>query len=235
MRCNRDLADPKLSFVVVVRTRSMDQFPSENLPPELDELGKRMSDERPVASNHTLDRVMTRAQGARRTRKSFMWRSSAPRTPRKTIAFAITALLATGGVAATANAGLLDGLLGGNIPLISALVQGGDQSSKKASCDTLGTVSAVANLGDCSSKKGANCNGIGSLVGASVNAGDCSSDSKAANCTSAGNLLALGVNLGDCSNARADSDAAAVEYSTEASTSCTSHALIQLEINLGKC
>ncbi|HEV2776918.1 MAG TPA: hypothetical protein VGV90_15095 [Solirubrobacteraceae bacterium] len=99
-----------MNFRSVVRTRGMDHPQSDNLPPELDELGKRMSMESPVASDRALDRVMTRAQGARRTRKSsLLWRSSAPRAGRKSIAVAVAGVLAMAGLtgmtvmSATAN------------------------------------------------------------------------------------------------------------------------------------
>lgn len=83
----------------------MENFESDNLPPELDELGKRISKERPVASNFALDRVMTRAQGARSARRSsLLWRSSAPRAPKKSIAVGIAALLAMAGMAGAAGA-----------------------------------------------------------------------------------------------------------------------------------
>lgn len=73
-----------------------------------------MSEERPVASDRALNSVMTRAQGARRTRKSsLLWRSSAPRTPRKTITMLFVALLATGSMATASQAAIGDGLLGG--------------------------------------------------------------------------------------------------------------------------
>ena len=130
--------DPQLSFAAVVRIKAMDQFPSENLPPELDELGKRMSEERPVASDRALNSVMTRAQGARRTRKSsLLWRSSAPRTPRKTITMFFVALLATGGMATASQAsllgggggGILDGLLGDD-GLLGGLLGGSDERIK---------------------------------------------------------------------------------------------------------
>ncbi|MGI8728867.1 MAG: hypothetical protein ACR2LK_02550 [Solirubrobacteraceae bacterium] len=94
-----------MRFLVPVRTRGMENFESDNLPPELDELGKRISKERPVASNFALDRVMTRAQGARSARRSsLLWRSSAPRAPKKSIAVGIAALLAMAGMAGAAGA-----------------------------------------------------------------------------------------------------------------------------------
>lgn len=84
----------------------MDQHHSDNLPPELDELGQRMSTESPVASDRTLDRAMTRAQGARRTRKSsLLWRSSAPRAGRKGIAVAVAGVLAMAGMTGVAVMG----------------------------------------------------------------------------------------------------------------------------------
>lgn len=193
---------------------------SDNLPPELDELGKRMRTDRPVASDRALDRVMTRAQGARRTRKtSLLWRSSAPRTPRKTIALVCAALVTTGGMAATANAGLLDTLLGGNIPLVSSLL--GSKAAPAGNCNAGGLVAVGANaLGDCSGKKGTNCSAAGLVaVGANV-LGDCSGkkgSSSLANCSAAG-AVAVGANvLGDCSNAAAEpsSDAAATEYAAD--------------------
>ena len=83
----------------------MDQFNADNLPPDLEEVGKRMSRERPVASDRALRNVMTRAQSAGRTRKfSLLWRSSAPRAPRKAIGFSLVAIVATVGFAGAANA-----------------------------------------------------------------------------------------------------------------------------------
>jgi hypothetical protein len=84
----------------------MDQNHSDNLPPELDELGKRMSMESPVASDRTLDRVMTRAEGARRPRKSsFLWRSSAPRAGRRGLAVAVAGVMAMAGMTGVAVMG----------------------------------------------------------------------------------------------------------------------------------
>ena len=70
-----------------------------------------MSKERPVASDRVLSRVMTRARGAGRARTSLLWRSSAPRPPRRSIAVCVAALLAAGSMTAAATAGPLDGLL----------------------------------------------------------------------------------------------------------------------------
>ena len=65
-----------------------------------------MSTESPVASDRTLDRAMTRAQGARRTRKSsLLWRSSAPRAGRKSIAALVTGVLAMAGMTGVAVVG----------------------------------------------------------------------------------------------------------------------------------
>ena len=72
-----------------------------------------MSEGAPGRRDRALNSVMTRAQGARRTRKSsLLWRSSAPRTPRKTITMFFIALLATGGMA-TASQAAGDDFLGG--------------------------------------------------------------------------------------------------------------------------
>lgn len=83
----------------------MNELPSDNLPPELDELGQRMSKERPVASDPALDRVMTRAQSARRPRKSLLWRSSAPRAGRKSVAALVAGVMAMAGVTGVAVLG----------------------------------------------------------------------------------------------------------------------------------
>lgn len=83
----------------------MNELPSDNLPPELDELGQRMSKERPVASDPALDRVMTRAQSARRPRKSLLWRSTAPRAGRRSIAALVAGVMAMAGVTGVAVLG----------------------------------------------------------------------------------------------------------------------------------
>lgn len=68
---------------------------------ELDEFGRHMSANRPVASERTLERAFTRAQGARRDNATgLMWRSSRPRTPTKAIAAIAATLAAAGGVTA---------------------------------------------------------------------------------------------------------------------------------------
>lgn len=83
----------------------MNELPSDNLPPELDELGQRMSKERPVASDPALDRVMTRAQSARRPRKSLLWRSTAPRAGRRSIAAVVAGVMAMAGMTGVAVLG----------------------------------------------------------------------------------------------------------------------------------
>lgn len=189
----------------------MDHLNTGNLPPELDELGTRLRDERPVASDRQLSRVMRRTEGARGTRKSLLWRSSAPRSPRRTIALAIAALVATGGFTAAASAdGLLGGLLG-NLPLL-----GSTNSLVKSNCSAGGLVAVGAGVGsDCSGKNGANCSAAGVVaVGAGV-LSDCSGGKKgaAANCSAAG-LVSVGLSvLSDCSRDSGPSaDAAEVEY-----------------------
>jgi len=83
----------------------MDKFDSDSLPPELNELGKRVRNERPVPSDRTLDRVMTRAQGARRSPKpSLLWSRTAPQAPKRFLAFCAAAVMATGGMTAVASA-----------------------------------------------------------------------------------------------------------------------------------
>ena len=82
----------------------MDHSHSADLPPELDELGTRMSMGRPVASDCALRHAMTRAQGARGARKSLLWRSDAPRTPKKSIIAGIAAIAATASLAGAATA-----------------------------------------------------------------------------------------------------------------------------------
>jgi len=100
-----------LSFAAAVRKRGMDEFTSEGLPPDLEAIGTRMSAERPVATDVALDRVMTRAKRAIVTpKRSLLWRSTAPRLPRRSISLAVVAALACGGVASTASAGLLSPL-----------------------------------------------------------------------------------------------------------------------------
>lgn len=215
----------------------MDQFPADNLPPELDELGKRMSDERPVASDRTLDRVMTRAQAARPARKSgLLWRSSAPRTPRKTLALVCAALLTTGGMAATANAGLLDNLLGGTI----GNILGSSGAKVTGNCSSTGLIAVGGNVGgDCSGgKKGTNCSAVGA-VSVGLNAlGDCSSSSsssaKGTNCGAVGTIAIAANVLGDCSGANADEDAADAEYT--AVDNCSAVGVIAIGLNvLGDC
>lgn len=109
----------------------MDELHSDNLPPELDELGKRMSTERPVASDRTLDRVMTRAQGARPARKSsLMWRSTAPRVRGKVLALGAGAILAAAGtVGMTTGAAMAQYELGcpAGTQFISVIAEVGDQ------------------------------------------------------------------------------------------------------------
>ena len=160
----------------------MNHSHSDDLPSELDELGRRISDERPVASGRTLDNVMTRAQGARTRRSSLLWRSSAPRTPRKTIAIVVAALFATGGMATAASAnGLLGNLLGGNGLLSSLLGTGGGATGN---CTGNGLVAIGAGIGsDCSgsssthsSSGGNNCTATGAVaIGLSV-LSNCSGD-----------------------------------------------------------
>lgn len=83
-----------------MRIRGMNTFGDDDLlPPDLDELGKRLSAERPVASNDALDRVMTRAQRARSTRSGLFWRTTSARMPKMTAALAATGVLAVGGLA----------------------------------------------------------------------------------------------------------------------------------------
>lgn len=88
----------------------MNRLESDGLPPELNELGERLTAERPVASDHALDRVMSRAQSERQPRKSLLWRSTAPRARRKSLALAIAGVMATGGIGglAVAGAGAVD-------------------------------------------------------------------------------------------------------------------------------
>ena len=69
-----------------------------------------MSTERPVASDCAIDSVMTRAQGARGASKSsLMWRSSAPRAPRKSLALGVAGVLAMAGAAGMASANHIPG------------------------------------------------------------------------------------------------------------------------------
>ncbi|MEJ7826253.1 MAG: hypothetical protein WKF48_12530, partial [Solirubrobacteraceae bacterium] len=84
----------------------MTELPPDNLPPELDELGQRMSKESPVASDRTLDHVMRRAQSARGTRKSsLLWRSSAPRAGKKSVAVVVSGVMAMAGLTGMAVMG----------------------------------------------------------------------------------------------------------------------------------
>ncbi|HEX2725734.1 MAG TPA: hypothetical protein VHN20_07930 [Beijerinckiaceae bacterium] len=88
----------------------MNRLESDDLPPELSELGERLTAERPVADDHALDSVMSRAQSVSRPRKSLMWRSSAPKARRKSLALAIAGVMATAGIGglAVAGAGAVD-------------------------------------------------------------------------------------------------------------------------------
>lgn len=126
----------------------MDQLPADNLPPELDELGLRMSTERPVASDRVLDRAMTRASAANAPRKSsLLWRSTAPRARKKSLALGAAGILAMGGMAGLTMGGAtafhegyphvaecapgtqlvdLDVLIGSGQPILGVVVQIGE-------------------------------------------------------------------------------------------------------------
>jgi hypothetical protein len=85
----------------------MTNFDHDDLPPDLSELGRRMRDERPVAEDDALDRMMQRAHTPSR---------QAPRRARKR-AFAtsfatMVAMLSVTGVAAAALFGFSFGSLG---------------------------------------------------------------------------------------------------------------------------
>ena len=214
----------------------MNQSHSDDLPPELDELGRRMSDERPAADGHTLDRVMTRAQGARTRKSSLLWRSSAPRTPKKTIALVIAAIFATGGMATAANANLLGNLLGGNGLLSQLLGTGGPATGN---CTGNGLIAIGAGIGsDCSgsssssssssSSGGSNCTATGGIaIGLSVLSNCTGGGSGPANCSAAGGI-ALGVSiLSDCSRG----DAAATQYEEElGANNCSATGLVALGV-----
>ena len=109
-----------------------------------------MSTERPIASDRALRNVMTRAQGALRTRKSsLLWRSSAPRTPRKTIGLSLAALVATVGIAGAANAISLPIVGNLEIPLVGNsinldILQQNAAVTQYADCP-LGVVRVVVN------------------------------------------------------------------------------------------
>ena len=193
-----------------------------------------MSDERPAADGRTLDRVMTRAQGARTRKSSLLWRSSAPRTPKKTIALVIAAIFATGGLATAANANLL-GLLGGNGLLSNLLGTGGGATGN---CTGNGLVAIGAGIGsDCSGSNSNNTNSTGSgnnctatgavAIGLSV-LSDCSGNGNGGgNCSAAGGV-ALGVSiLSDCSRG----DAAEKQYSEELGVNnCSATGLVALGV-----
>ncbi len=212
----------------------MNQSHSDDLPPELDELGRRMSDERPAADGHTLDRVMTRAQGARTRKSSLLWRSSAPRTPKKTIALVIAAIAATGGMATAANANLLGNLLGGNGLLSQLLGTGGGATGN---CTGNGLVAIGAGIGsDCSgssssnssSTGGNNCTATGAVaIGLSVLSNCTGGGSGASNCSAAGGV-ALGISiLSDCSRG----DAAEAQYEEELGVNnCAATGLVALGV-----
>ncbi len=185
----------------------MDTFHSDDLPPELDELGMRMSTERPVASDRVLQSAMTRAQGAPRTKTSLLWRSSAPRTPRKTIALLVAAIAATGGMATAASAnGLfgLGGLLsGGKIPILSSLL--GSPAPATGNCSANGIIAvgagALSNCsGSSSSAGGNNCSAAGGIaVGAGVLSNCSGGSNSGANCSSVGGIAVGAGVLSDCS------------------------------------
>lgn len=97
---------------------------SDDLPPELESIGKRMTTERPVASDATLDSVMTRVQSNSKSRRSsLLWRSS---RPRKTFAVGLAALTMSLGVASAASAFSLSGLFNGLGNSISSILDPDD-------------------------------------------------------------------------------------------------------------
>ena len=77
----------------------MEDFDTDELPDELDEVARRMRNDRPVASDATLDRAMTRAQTARPRRASrLLWSPRAPRVPKLSLAFGAAAIIVVAGV-----------------------------------------------------------------------------------------------------------------------------------------
>ncbi len=85
----------------------MTNFDHDDLPPDLSDLGRRMRDERPVAENDALDRMVQRAHTPSR---------QAPRKARKRVfatSFAtMVAMLSVTGVAAAGLFGMSFGFLG---------------------------------------------------------------------------------------------------------------------------
>ena len=95
----------KIAFAGKSRTGlvlpDMTNFDHDDLPPDLEDLGRRMRDERPVAEDATLDRMMQRTQAA--------GRPAARRAPRRTLAVSLAtmfAMVSVTGVAAAALFGM---------------------------------------------------------------------------------------------------------------------------------
>jgi hypothetical protein len=85
----------------------MTNFEHDDLPPDLSDLGRRMRDERPVAEDDALDRMMQRAQTPSR--------ETPRRAPKRALAVSLTTMLAmvsVTGVAAAALFGMSFPLLG---------------------------------------------------------------------------------------------------------------------------
>ena len=81
----------------------MNDFDPEQLPPDLTDLGERLTSSRPVPSREALDRVMTRAQRAERGRGSLLHRSRNP-AGKRTLATVLIGVALSLGVVGTASA-----------------------------------------------------------------------------------------------------------------------------------
>ena len=103
----------------------MTNFDHDDLPPDLADLGRRMRDERPVAEDASLDRMMQRARTANR---------KAPRrAPRRAFAVSLATMLAMVSVTGVAAAALF----GMNFSTVSNALTSSSQKVGTASTQAL--------------------------------------------------------------------------------------------------
>jgi hypothetical protein len=131
----------------------MSNFDHDDLPQDLSGLGRRLRDERPVAEDDALDRMMARAQPASRR--------SPRRAPRRAFAVSLATMLAmvsVTGVAAAALFGMSFGSIGNSF-------KGSTSQVGSASNQVLRAPAIPTNARRPASSIGSALGGLGSLAG----------------------------------------------------------------------
>lgn len=131
----------------------MTNFDHDDLPQDLSDLGRRMRDERPVAEDDALDRMMRRAQlPSRRTPR---------RAPRRAFAVSLATMLAMVSVTGVAAAGLF----GMSFGSIGNAFKGSTSQVGSASSQVLRAPAVSTNARRPASSIGSALGGLGSVGG----------------------------------------------------------------------